>query len=608
MKASQSLLLSAALSLSLCASGASAQSIGNLLNWARLPVGLPIPSIGGLRIGGSSPQRAQQQQQGPRYQSLALGRQAYDLDQSGQHEQARQLLMQAVQLDSQNEIAWGNLMHECAMLGLLQETVQVGEQYLQLHPHGSQYTRVTGMLTNAKAELEREQKIAQTLGPTSDADYLSMTSENGVLKHWPIQPTPISVYIEDGARVKGYSTTYTATMIDSFKEWSNATNNRLVFQPVSSPEQAQIVCSWIDAQEKFPSDYKYGECGFSSPRYHQDGSIIGSRIWILTMNKTLKRPYSNSAIRGVCLHEIGHTLGLIGHSDKAGDIMYFMGDNEPVTEPHLTYRDINTINRLYELSATGSTMLAQTAQQRMQASQPFMAPVSSTEASMPPYMMPNQGMSPAMFNNNYSNAPAGMFASSPMSTMPAGSMTPSYQGTFASAPMNQPPAMAPAPALQTPPAMSLQQPPQTAHTAKAHAGAKSTVAGAQHSSSAATYMQVEHYSTTAQAFPSAKAAIDYFEACANNTPNAPAVLDDLGSAYNNRAIELAGVGDLDGAHTALERAVAIHRNSFDRPRLDASISNYMMLLVKQGRLPEAQKVYNSYRQGNLAFYNTNTVH
>jgi tetratricopeptide (TPR) repeat protein len=156
--------------------------------------------------------------------------------------------------------------------------------------------------------------------------------------------------------------------------------------------------------------------------------------------------------------------------------------------------------------------------------------------------------------------------------------------------------------------MSLQPPPPTAHTAKTHTGAKSTVAGAPHSTGAATYMQVEHYSTTSQAFPSAKAAVDYFEVCANTTPNASAVLDDLGSAYNNRAIELAAAGDLDGAHTELERAIAIHRNSFDRPRLDASISNYMMLLVKQGRLPEAQKVYNSYRQGNLAFYNTSTVH
>jgi predicted Zn-dependent protease/Tfp pilus assembly protein PilF len=608
MKLTRHLLLTVSLSLSLCASGAHAQSIGNLLNWARLPVGVPVPSIGGLHIGGTSSQRVPQQQQGPRYQSLALGHQAYDLDQAGQHEQARELLMQAVQLDPSNEVAWGNLMHETAMLGLLQETVQVGQQYLQLHPHGSQYTRVTGMLTNAQAELAREGKIAQTLGPSTDADYLSMTSENGVLKHWPFQPTPISVYIEDGSGVKGYSSTFTATMIDSFKEWSNATNNRLVFQPVSSPEQAQIVCSWVDAQEKFPSDFKYGECGFSSPRFHQDGSIIGSHIWILTMNKTLKRPYSNSAVRGVCLHEIGHTLGLIGHSDKAGDIMYFMGDNEPVTEPHLSYRDINTINRLYELSATGATMLAQTAQQRMQASQPFMAPVSSSEAAMPPSMMPNQGMSPAMFNNNYSSAPAGMWAGSPMPAMTAGSMMPSYQGTFASAPMNQPPAMAAAPALPAPPAMSLQSPPQPAHTAKAHAGAKSTVAGASHSAGAATYMQVEHYSTTSQTFPSAKAAVDYFEVCANSTPNASAVLDDLGSAYNNRAIELAAAGDLDGAHTELERAIAIHRNSFDRPRLDASISNYMMLLVKQGRLSEAQKVYNSYRQGNLAFYNTNSVH
>jgi len=620
MKFSRQSVLSLSLIASLCLPpAAQATNVGQILNWAggmRLPVA--VPSVGGLRLPGTTSQPTQQPS-GAKYQSMQLGHQAYELDTAGEHDAALQLLEQAVQLDPQNEIAWGNLMHECALTGRLQQTVEVGQRYLQLHPHGTQFNRVNGMLTNARAELKREQEIEQTIGPSSSDDYLSMTSENGMLKHWPLQGAPIKVYIEDGSGVKGYDANFATTMIESFKEWSVMTNNRLTFEPAKNAEEAQIVCTWIDDQKKFPNGYKYGECGFSQPRFFGDGSIVSSHVWILTMNKTQKRPYTNRAIHGVCLHEIGHTLGLIGHSDKAGDIMYFMGDTEPASEPHLSWRDINTINRLYSTAQpTFPTTSAQTAQEAMQTSQPFTAPASIASSSMPPAMMPMQA--PAMFATSamsagpamsgeqptYSGAPAaGMYPPPPMSAAPAmyspdatpPAATPSPAGIFASSEMAQTSPRVAAPAV----VHHITGHSATTHCALAHSAAA-------HPTTPATYMQVENYTTTAQGFRNGKEAIDFFEAAANRTANVQTVLDDLGSAYNNHAIELAAAGDLDGAHAALEHAVAIHRNSFDRPRLDASISNYMMLLVKQGRLTDAQKVYNNYRQGNLAFFSNNTVH
>jgi hypothetical protein len=57
------------------------------------------------------------------------------------------------------------------------------------------------------------------------------------------------------------------------------------------------------------------------------------------------KPCSDDAIKETCLHELGHALGLNGHSPNASDIMHFVQSFRQL--PALTRRDKNTIARLY---------------------------------------------------------------------------------------------------------------------------------------------------------------------------------------------------------------------------------------------------------------------
>jgi len=48
----------------------------------------------------------------------------------------------------------------------------------------------------------------------------------------------------------------------------------------------------------------------------------------------------------ICLHEVGHTLGLNGHSANPKDVMFYsMNSDNPITA--LSARDKSTMARLY---------------------------------------------------------------------------------------------------------------------------------------------------------------------------------------------------------------------------------------------------------------------
>jgi predicted Zn-dependent protease len=51
----------------------------------------------------------------------------------------------------------------------------------------------------------------------------------------------------------------------------------------------------------------------------------------------------------VIVHEIGHALGLLGHSPLRDDVMFAILADEPVQRP--TERDLATLRRLYKQTA-----------------------------------------------------------------------------------------------------------------------------------------------------------------------------------------------------------------------------------------------------------------
>ena len=106
---------------------------------------------------------------------------------------------------------------------------------------------------------------------------------------------------------------------------------------------ADIVCSWTSDPSQLS---KRSESGETQVFVGPEGVIQNAKIILLTLPITSLRAVSDNLIRLVSLHEVGHALGLLGHSQNPADVMFF---SEPLTDERkeLSTRDSKTIVRLY---------------------------------------------------------------------------------------------------------------------------------------------------------------------------------------------------------------------------------------------------------------------
>ncbi len=157
---------------------------------------------------------------------------------------------------------------------------------------------------------------------------------------------PIKIYIDSGENITGFKDSYTQMLIASFDAWTQASNGALSWKLVTKKGQADITWAWTDDKRKL--NYRSAEQGES--RVQQ--MIIGGRQFttgasaiLCIVNPLDNTPLEDNRIYNVCLHEVGHLLGITGHSPNSHDVMFFANLNSSPNE--LSARDIATIRRLY---------------------------------------------------------------------------------------------------------------------------------------------------------------------------------------------------------------------------------------------------------------------
>lgn len=164
-------------------------------------------------------------------------------------------------------------------------------------------------------------------------DYV-MTSD-GKIERWA--SFPLSVYIESKAQ-KEY-------VKKAFEQWRIKSKNLARFAYVQNPAQADITVDFKTKLESTSTQEAY-IAGYSKP-YYTKGRMTKSEIHLLSTNPATGEPMDNETITATALHEIGHSLGFVGHSPDENDVMYASSKNPKL---ELSQRDINTLLLFYKIS------------------------------------------------------------------------------------------------------------------------------------------------------------------------------------------------------------------------------------------------------------------
>jgi hypothetical protein len=198
----------------------------------------------------------------------------------------------------------------------------------------------------------------ELFGEKIDSDYLNEVLERTNHRVLRFKNMPIPVYITPPPD-PGFAN----ACIEGFEAWENKTAGMIRFVQVPMPEQARIQVVWEHLG--LTSDNGQGALGANTTvRWKMDGAgllrvggiplpvptahykvppqTIEVNIDVLNMRDLETRPI---LLRNIVTHELGHALGLIGHSSDRCDIMYADSDEYS----RLSQRDINTLMRLYRL-------------------------------------------------------------------------------------------------------------------------------------------------------------------------------------------------------------------------------------------------------------------
>ena len=185
-----------------------------------------------------------------------------------------------------------------------------------------------------------------------EENYIYNAVQNKDILRWNIESFPLRVYFENA------NTNYKENIKKAFENWSK-TSGFLQFSEVFKPEDSNIIIKFIPYTcpkcTNANCTYVVATTNNTTDKYHRLDKMI---ITFYNTNPHGEE-FTNTEIYNTALHEIGHALGISGHSENPNDVMYSANHKSTgefsLYDQHILYlskRDLNTIALLYRLAPT----------------------------------------------------------------------------------------------------------------------------------------------------------------------------------------------------------------------------------------------------------------